>query len=121
MMLFKAYPCDKDLFPAFDPSGEVDDWRESTTFYSDFKIAEAFGINAIKSTFKNAFKGWRNSIKYLTELAAVTNHLCWEWNGKNNDISKFYSDSYYQVYDEIFRDDAPFRQEDVLMAAAALD
>ena len=32
-----------------------------TTFWSDFTIAEKFGISAIRETFNNAFHNWKNN------------------------------------------------------------
>ena len=44
-----------------------------TTFWEDFSIADAFGIEAIKDTFKRAFEEWKTNYKYLTELVIVLN------------------------------------------------
>ena len=40
-----------------------------TTFYMDFSIADKFGIEAIKDTYKRAFEGWKNDYIYLTALS----------------------------------------------------
>jgi len=42
-----------------------------TTFWDDFTIADAFGVDAIKDTFERAFNEWRNNVAYVTELAMV--------------------------------------------------
>lgn len=68
-----------------------------TTFWSDFSIADMFGLNAIRDTYKRAFAEWKNDYKYLTELVMVTNWKLWEHyeNGRND---------YAELYDELYRD-----------------
>lgn len=76
----------------------VNGYEMKTTFWSDFTIADAFGIDAIKDTFKRAFNEWKTNTIYITELALVMNWKCWAWYYKgNNVISKLYSDYYYEV------------------------
>ena len=53
-----------------------------TTFWSDFSIADRFGINAIKDTFNNAFKNWKNNCEYITELACVMSWKSCAWYKK---------------------------------------
>ena len=43
-------------------------YTQITTFYSDFSIADNFGINEVKDTYKRAFESWKSNYKYLTEL-----------------------------------------------------
>ena len=74
--------------------------RVSTTFYSDFVIAEKFGITAIADTFKRVFDEWKDNYLYLTELAMVVNALCWEHYGKGeSNLMELYADYYYKVRD----------------------
>ena len=69
-----------------------------TTFWMDFTIADKFGIEAVKDTFKRAFSEWKTDYIYLTELTLVINWKCWQHYEKNNiEISKLYSDYYYQL------------------------
>lgn len=51
----------------------------STTFWSDFTIADAFGADAVQDTFNRAFHEWRDDYRYLTDLVIVTNHKLWQW------------------------------------------
>lgn len=44
-----------------------------TTFWSDFSIADRFGLPAVQDTFNRAFAEWKQSYKYLTELILVLN------------------------------------------------
>ena len=65
-----------------------------TTFFEDFSIADEFGEEAIKDTWKNAFKAWKHNHVYLTELAIVmSNESCWWWD-KNKEISILYAELY---------------------------
>lgn len=74
-------------------------YKQITTFYEDFGIADHFGIGAIKDTYRRAFKGWKNDYKFLTELCMVVNWKSWEWVDKNNEYSQVYADLYYKCRD----------------------
>lgn len=69
-----------------------------TTFYMDFSIADKFGVNAIKDTYKRAFKNWKNDVTYLAELVVTLNRKCWYWHDKGNDeYCSLYSRLYYEA------------------------
>lgn len=59
-------------------------YKQITTFWSDFTIAETFGVKAIKDTFNTAFKEWKSNYKYLTELVMVLNWKLWLWHDIGN-------------------------------------
>lgn len=63
---------------------ELNGYEVQTTFYSDFTIADAYGVDAVKDTYDRAFKEWKNNVVYLTELVIVLNHKIWEHYHKNN-------------------------------------
>jgi len=67
-------------------------YTQITTFYEDFSIAEHFGERGIRDTYRRAFKGWKNSYKYLTELVMVLNWKLWRWYGKNNTYATIYNE-----------------------------
>jgi len=72
--------------------------RVETTFDMDFAIADRFGVNAVKDTYKMAFGEWKNDARYLTELVMVLNHRCWLWYEKGRmALSKVYSDLFYKA------------------------
>lgn len=73
-------------------------YKPITTFYEDFSIADKFGINAIKDTYKRAFNEWKNDYKYLTELVMVLNWKSWE-HEKNIEYCRLYSDLFYELQD----------------------
>ena len=60
------------------------------TFYSDFTIAERFGLMAIQDTYNRSFKAYKNSIEHLTALAMALNHKIWTWHGVDDDKAKLY-------------------------------
>lgn len=62
----------------------------TTTFWQDFSIADAFGLNAIKDTFNRAFEEWKHNYVYLTELVIVLNWKMWDWSEKNRQVGLLY-------------------------------
>ena len=73
-------------------------YEPKTTFWEDFSIADAFGMDAIRDTFKRAFKEWRNDVVYLAELALVLNHKGWAWYEHNNEEM---ARLYFTLYEEV--------------------
>ena len=67
-------------------------YKPITTFWEDFSIAEAFGIEAIKDTYHRAFEEWKTNYQYLTELVMVLNWKLWQWWEVNNAIALVYND-----------------------------
>ena len=72
-------------------------YQFKTTFWSDFSIADHFGLDAINDTYKRAFRKWRTDYIYLTELAIVTNWKCWYFFEKDDKKSELYSELYYNT------------------------
>lgn len=70
----------------------VNGYETKTTFWSDFTIADAFGIDAIKDTFNRAFKEWKSDYIYLTELVMVLNWKIWQHYKTNELIARVYND-----------------------------
>lgn len=68
-----------------------------TTFWSDFTIADKFGISAIRETFNNAFNSWKNNTEYITELACVMSWKSCAWYEKNDEYCVQYSNYYHKV------------------------
>ena len=71
-------------------------YEAKTTFWSDFSIAERFGVNGVRDTFERVMDEWKNNYDYLTELVLVLNHKIWFWHGEHNDI-------FSTLYDELWR------------------
>ena len=76
------------------------DYEFKTTFWMDFNIAEQYGIEAVKDTFKRAFNEWKTDYIFLYELTLVMNLNCWYHYKKNNiKLSKLYAKYYHQLRD----------------------
>ena len=73
------------------------EYEFKTTFWSDFTIAEAVGVKAIKDNFDRAFNEWKDDVVYLTELVLVTNWKLWMFNDSGNEA---YTDLYYKLYEK---------------------
>lgn len=75
---------------------EITGYSPKTTFYMDFSIAESFGVESIRDTYKRAFRVWKDSYEYLTELSMALNWKIWEhYEGDNTILST--------LYDELWR------------------
>lgn len=74
-------------------------YETKTTFWDDFTIAEAFGLDAIQDTFNRAFEEWKTNYVYLTELVLVLNHKIWFWHQKKDDFAALYDKLWRQADD----------------------
>lgn len=71
-------------------------YKLKTTFWDDFSIADKFGINTVKDTYKRAFVEWKTNYVYLTELVLVLNHKLWQHYENGNE-------SFAQLYNELWQ------------------
>ena len=53
-------------------------YKPITSFWTDFSIADRFGVKGIKETFNNIFDEWKDNCKYLTGLVLVLKHKMWQ-------------------------------------------
>ena len=67
-------------------------YKPITTFYEDFSIADWFGVDAIRDTFKRAFAHWQEDYKFLTELVMALNWKIWEHYESNEKYAKVYNE-----------------------------
>lgn len=72
-------------------------YETKTTFWQDFSIAEMFGAKAIKDTYKQSFKGWKDNTEYITELVMVLNWKMWYHAERGNDT---YGMLYQQLWEQ---------------------
>ena len=77
-------------------------YEMKTTFWSDFTIADKFGIEAIRDTYTRAFEEWRKNIEYITELVIVFNHKIWEWYEKDEEMARVYNDLWEELDNWVF-------------------
>lgn len=53
-------------------------YREYTTCWIDFSIAETGGVNEVVRTFESMFDNLKENVKMVTELAIVLNWKMWD-------------------------------------------
>lgn len=76
-----------------------DGYKFNYTWWSDFDIADHFGLKAVKDTYTRAFREWRRDCTAMKELTAVLNWRCWKhYEEKREDFSKLYRDLYEECY-----------------------
>lgn len=76
-----------------------------TTFWTDFSIADQFGIEAIKDTYDRAFEEWKEDYVYLTELVLVLNWKIWQWYEKR--------ESYAEIYNKLWEEADAYAMENL--------
>lgn len=86
-------------------------YKPISTFYQDFSIADNFGLEAIKDTYKRAFNEWKGNYKYLTELVMVLNWKIYEHYNTNRKYAKLYNDLWLKA-DEYARNNLKGKEED---------
>lgn len=67
-------------------------YEMQTTFVEDFKIADIFGIDAVKDTFDRAFDEWKDNYVYLTELVIALNWGIWRHYETNEPLARVYNE-----------------------------
>lgn len=73
-------------------------YKPMTTFWQDFSIADKFGAQAIKDTYKNGFEYAKTNYKYLTEFVMVLNWKLWtHYENGNHEIAKLYETLWQQA------------------------
>lgn len=74
-------------------------YQTKTTFWDDFSIADRFGVNAVKDTYKRAFEEWKDHVEYVTELVLVLNHKIWQHYTENNVLAATYNELWDKTND----------------------
>ena len=67
-------------------------YRPFTTFFEDFSIADAFGLDAIEETYTRCVDCWQHEYKYMTELVMVLRWKVEEHFGENKDYANKYQE-----------------------------
>ena len=79
------------------PIEEMCGYTPKTTFWMDFDIADAFGMKAIKDTYRRAFKAWKDNVEYFTELVMVLNWRIFRYYERNETYAKLYNELWEQA------------------------
>lgn len=90
-----------------------------TTFGMDFSIADAFGVEAIKDTYKNGLEYALSDARYFAEFVMVLNHKIWEWYQVNEEIARVY-DTLWRKADNMINDNH-FSKEEIRYILNYLD
>ena len=72
-------------------------YEVKTTFYTDFSIAERYGVDAIRSTFEQSFEEWNSNCEYVTELCMVLNWKMFRWFENNDELFNLYKELYTRL------------------------
>ena len=72
-------------------------YKPKTTFWEDFSIAEGFGKDAIRDTYRRAMH-WRWNVVYVTELMMVLDLKAWA-NENDRELCKLYCELFYEARD----------------------
>ncbi len=68
-------------------------------FMSDFRIADHFGVSAVKDTYRRAFAEWKDNLEYCTALTLTLNHLIWfHYDRKNEELARIYDGFWKKTY-----------------------
>lgn len=87
---------DAERFPSFQ---ETKQERPSTLFYADIKVAERFGLRAVRETLRDCHIEQRGA-SVLTELYIAINHLIWEaYDRGNEELQEIYQNMYEKIYE----------------------
>ena len=68
-----------------------------TTLWQDFSIADAFGLKAIKDTYRQVLRVCRWDYRYQTELVLVLSWKVGCWYEKNIDIAELYNELWLEA------------------------
>lgn len=79
----------------------------STTFMMDYAIADRFGPDAVRDTYRRAFDAWKDDVRYMADMVIVLNQRCWMWYAKYErsgderaeEFSRLYAALYHRAND----------------------
>ena len=75
-------------------------YKPQTTFYKDFSIADAFGVSAIKDTYKRGLETAKMLGRvYLTEFVMALNWKIWEHYNSNEKYATLYDELWQKAQD----------------------
>lgn len=84
------------FYTSFDSEGQLG-YKQITTFFMDFGIAENFGVSAIKDTYKRGLEYAKTDYKVLTEFVMVLNWKVWEHYQTKPDLAAEYQKLWEQA------------------------
>ena len=85
-----------------NPIFEMIGYEPKTTFWTDFSIADMFGVEGVKDTYNRAKDEWQDNIEYMAEFAMALNHKSWQHNEKNQVLCGLYSGLWIEIDNFIY-------------------
>lgn len=86
-----------NVYAEIPPVAQMTGYEMKTTFWGDFRVCQ-LDKEAIKETFDNAFREWKDDKIYGTELALVLNWLCWFYYEANElEVSRLYDKLWREI------------------------
>lgn len=79
-------------------------YKPITTFYQDFSIADRFGANAVKDTYRRGLATAETlGYKELTEFVMVLNWKIFEHYESNEALARLYNSLWEKAVDHVFK------------------
>lgn len=75
-------------------------YEMTTTWVSDFAIANAFGESAVRDTYKKAKKLYKGNVIFLAELEVALNLHLWDLYNKQNPLAVVYDELWRELHEE---------------------
>lgn len=69
--------------------------ERKTTFYADLSIAEYYGVEGVKDTYKNVMNSWGDDLEFMCEWVIALNQKIWQHYKTDEAIGR--------LYDELWR------------------
>ena len=66
--------------------------ERKTTFFADLSIAECYGADEVKDTYKRVVKSWKNDVEFMSEFCIALNQKIWQHYNKRRDLAEVYND-----------------------------
>lgn len=73
--------------------------ERKTTFFSDLSIAECYGINAVKETYRDVMRSWGDDLDFMCEWVICLNQKIWQHYDKQRELAKVYDDLWRKADD----------------------
>ena len=73
--------------------------ERKTTFFSDLSIAECYGINAVKETYRDVMASWGDHLEFMCEWVICLNQKIWQHYDKHRELAKVYDDLWRKADD----------------------
>ena len=79
--------------------------ERKTTFFSDLSIAEVFGEDDIRDTYKRVLDEWIDNLTFIAEFVVCLGLKSSQWAGRDNGetLSSIYSNLYNEATDAFYK------------------